>query len=210
MKPNEYEPGTGYFKQNWGALEVKNSWSNIKVGDPNPNIVWGAAYWQYFEDLDKDQRFPKAHLPLTIVSSTFQRGKLTHQAVLKPVAEGQTFLKRGDKIKVRIEIRVDRAMEAARPPERRHAGGGLRSDPTYSTATAGRTASATTESTKGFGDALFIDYCRAAHSSSVSLFVSHKGDMSNSVHGYAVHVRTGVHEPSRRGSEGGVVFFVML
>ncbi|MCW5921122.1 MAG: alpha-2-macroglobulin [Saprospiraceae bacterium] len=176
LKPNEYEPGTGYFKQNWGRAEVKNSWSNIKVENPNPNIVWGAAYWQYFEDLDKIKDFQKT--PLTIVKQLFKEENSPTGPVLKPVAEGQT-LKRGDKIKVRIEIRVDRAMEYVHLKDMRAAGfepvnvlSGYR----------WQDGLGYYESTKDLATHFFIDYLpRGTFVFEYPLFVSHKGDMSNGV-----------------------------
>ncbi|MDQ3017040.1 MAG: alpha-2-macroglobulin, partial [Bacteroidota bacterium] len=47
------EPGTGYVKKSWDGDEIKNSWSSITVKNPNNHIAWGAAYYQYWEDLDK-------------------------------------------------------------------------------------------------------------------------------------------------------------
>lgn len=176
LKPSEYEPGTGYFKQNWSGAEVKNSWSNIKVENPNSNVVWGAAYWQYFEDLDKIKDFQKT--PLTIVKQLFKEENSPTGPVLKPVAEGQT-LQRGDKIKVRIEIRVDRAMEYVHLKDMRAAGfepvnvlSGYR----------WQDGLGYYESTKDLATHFFIDYLpRGTFVFEYPLFVSHKGDMSNGV-----------------------------
>ena len=176
LKPSEYEPGTGYFKQNWSGAEVKNSWSNIKVENPNSNMVWGAAYWQYFEDLDKIKDFQKT--PLTIVKQLFKEENSPTGPVLKPVAEGQT-LQRGDKIKVRIEIRVDRAMEYVHLKDMRAAGfepvnvlSGYR----------WQDGLGYYESTKDLATHFFIDYLpRGTFVFEYPLFVSHKGDMSNGV-----------------------------
>ncbi|GAB4496805.1 MAG: alpha-2-macroglobulin family protein [Saprospiraceae bacterium] len=176
LKPKEYEPGTGYFKQNWSGVEVKNSWSNIKVENPNSNMVWGAAYWQYFEDLDKIKDFQKT--PLTIVKQLFLEENSPTGPVLKPIAEGAT-LKRGDKIKVRIEIRVDRAMEYVHLKDMRAAGfepvnvlSGYR----------WQDGLGYYESTKDLATHFFIDYLpRGTYIFEYPLFVSHKGDMSNGV-----------------------------
>ncbi len=77
LKPAEYEAGTGYFKEAWKGTESEKSWSNIKVENPNSNIVWGAAYWQYFEDLDKIKDFKKT--PLTIVKQLFTEENSAHR-----------------------------------------------------------------------------------------------------------------------------------
>jgi uncharacterized protein YfaS (alpha-2-macroglobulin family) len=176
LKPAEYEAGTGYFKQNWSGSEVKNSWSNIKVGNPNSNIVWGAAYWQYFEDLDKIKDFQKT--PLTIVKQLFTEENSPTGPILKPVAEGAT-LKRGDKIKVRIEIRVDRAMEYVHLKDMRAAGfepvnvlSGYR----------WQDGLGYYESTKDLATHFFIDYLpRGTFVFEYPLVVNHRGDMSNGV-----------------------------
>ncbi len=119
MKVDEVEPGSGYFKQAWNGSEVKRSWAEIKVENPNSNIVWGAAYWQYFEDLDKIKDFKKT--PLTIVKQLYLEENSATGPVLKPISDGQS-LKRGDKVKVRIEIRVDRPMEFVHLKDMRAAG----------------------------------------------------------------------------------------
>lgn len=176
LKVAEYEVGTGYFKQSWNGAEVKNSWGDIKVENPNSNIVWGAAYWQYFEDLDKIKDFKQT--PLTINKQLFTEENSATGPVLKPVTEGQT-LKRGDKIKVRIEIRVDRAMEFVHLKDMRAAGfepvnvlsgyrwqGGL----------------GYYESTKDLATHFFIDYLpRGTYVFEYPLVVSLRGDMSNGI-----------------------------
>ncbi len=176
LKVNEVEAGTGYFKQKWIGAEVKSSWGDIKVENPNSNIVWGAAYWQYFEDLDKIKDFKKT--PLTIVKQLFTEENTPTGPVLKPVVDGQT-LKRGDKIKVRIEIRVDRAMEFVHLKDMRAAGlepvnvlsgyrwqGGL----------------GYYESTKDLATHFFIDYLpRGTFVFEYPLVVSLRGDMSNGI-----------------------------
>ena len=176
VKVNEYEAGTGYFKQSWSGAEVKKSWAEIKVENPNSNIVWGAAYWQYFEDLDKIKDFQKT--PLTIVKQLYLEENTATGPVLKLITEGQS-LKRGDKIKVRIEIRVDRAMEFVHLKDMRASGlepvnvlsgyrwqGGL----------------GYYESTKDLATHFFIDYLpRGTFVFEYPLVVSLRGDMSNGI-----------------------------
>ena len=64
-------------------------------------------YWQYFEDLDK---ITNAATPLNLSKKLFVEKNSDRGPVLTPVNEGDV-LKVGDKIKVRIELRVDRDME---------------------------------------------------------------------------------------------------
>ena len=64
-------------------------------------------YWQYFENLDK---ITFAETPLKLNKKLFIEKNSDKGPILTPVNEG-TQLKVGDKIKVRIELRVDRDME---------------------------------------------------------------------------------------------------
>jgi uncharacterized protein YfaS (alpha-2-macroglobulin family) len=179
LKVNEYEAGTGYFKQTWGGGEVKKSWGDIKLENPNSNIVWGAAYWQYFEDLDK----VRAHhadksSPLSISRQLFLEENTPTGPVLKPVADGQA-LKRGDRLKVRIEIKADRAMEFVHLKDMRAAGlepvnvisayrwqGGL----------------GYYESTKDLATHFFVDYLpRGTFVFEYPLVVSLRGNMGNGI-----------------------------
>lgn len=176
LKVTEYEAGTGYFKQSWAGSEVKKSWADIKVENPNTNIVWGAAYWQYFEDLDQIKDFQKT--PLTIVKQLFLEVPSPTGPILKPIVDGQS-LKRGDKLKVRIEIRVDRPMEFVHLKDMRASGfepinvlsgyrwqGGL----------------GYYESTKDLATHFFIDYLpRGTFVFEYPLVVSLRGDMSNGI-----------------------------
>lgn len=176
LKPTEIEPGTGYFKQSWAPAEVKPAMAEIKVENPNSNIVWGAAYWQYFEDLDKIKTFNKT--PLTIVKQLYREKNSAAGPVLEPIADGAS-LQRGDKIKVRIEIRVDREMEFVHLKDMRAAGfepvnvlSGYRWQGTLGYY----------ESTKDLATHFFMDYLpKGTHVFEYTLFVSQRGNMSNGI-----------------------------
>lgn len=119
ITPQEYEPGTGYFKQTWSGSEIQRDWSTLRVDNPNAHIAWGAAYWQYFEDLDKIAAF--RNTPLTIVKQLFREENTPTGPKLYPLADGSA-LKPGDRLKARIEIRTDRAMEFVHLKDMRAAG----------------------------------------------------------------------------------------
>ncbi|MEJ8818094.1 alpha-2-macroglobulin family protein [Lacibacter sp. H407] len=103
------EAGTGYFKRSIDGNFVQPSFGNINVSvsKSNGQQSWGAAYWQYFENLDK---ITSAETPLKLQKKYFVERNTANGPVLTPVNEGDE-LKVGDKIKVRIELRVDRSME---------------------------------------------------------------------------------------------------
>ena len=110
------EAGTGYFKKTVESAFVKPSMGNITVSVQSPtttppnapnNTSWGAVYWQYFEEMDK---ITTAATPLQLEKKLFIEKNTDRGSVLTPIDEGAT-LAVGDKIKVRIELRVDRDME---------------------------------------------------------------------------------------------------
>ena len=113
---NKQEVGTGYFKKTIDGSKVNPQMGNISV-TVNPQLTnkpinqspvsWGGVYWQYFEDLDK---ITTASTPLKLVKKLFVEKNTGRGPVLTPVNDGDV-IKIGDKIKVRVELRVDRDME---------------------------------------------------------------------------------------------------
>jgi uncharacterized protein YfaS (alpha-2-macroglobulin family) len=112
-KDQQQEAGTGYFKKVFDERQVKPEMGNIKVtvsaanSESKVSASWGAVYWQYFENLDK---ITHAATPLQLTKKLFVEKNTDHGPVLQPVNEGDV-MKVGDKVKVRIELRVDRTME---------------------------------------------------------------------------------------------------
>ena len=107
------EAGTGYFKKKIAAEKVNAEMGNIKVSiksagpKSSSSGSWGAVYWQYFENLDK---ITPASTPLKLSKNLFVEQNTDKGPVLHALADGAE-LKVGDKIKVRIELKVDRDME---------------------------------------------------------------------------------------------------
>jgi uncharacterized protein YfaS (alpha-2-macroglobulin family) len=101
------EAGTGYFKTSWKGEEVKSDMAKITVTNPNPTVAWGAAYWQYFEQLDK---ITSAETGVKINKQLFVKTNSPVGPILKEITPS-ALIKIGDKITVRIEIRADRDME---------------------------------------------------------------------------------------------------
>jgi len=101
------EAGTGYFKTSWKGEEIKAEMGSIEVSNPNNSIAWGAAYWQYFENLD---RIKSHDTPLTMEKFMFVEELTDEGPVMKPMEDGQQ-LKTGDKVIVRLVIGTDRNME---------------------------------------------------------------------------------------------------
>jgi hypothetical protein len=107
------EAGTGYFKKTIDGAKVNPLMGNISVtvaplpGGTQAGVSWGGVYWQYFEDLDK---ITTATTPLKLSKKLFVEKNTERGPVISPVIEGGT-INVGDKIKVRVELRVDRDME---------------------------------------------------------------------------------------------------
>lgn len=113
------EAGTGYFKKRIEGDQVKADMGNINVtintigskvppsGGGGGGGSWGSVYWQYFEDLDK---ITPAETPLKLKKQLFIERNTEKGPVLVALSDGAT-LQVGDKVIVRIELRVDRDME---------------------------------------------------------------------------------------------------
>ncbi|MCK5808715.1 hypothetical protein KAH37_07010 [bacterium] len=112
------EAGTGHFKVAWSRGEIKPEMGNIKVVNPNSNPAWGALYWQYFEQLDK---ITPHETPLKLQKKIFKEKQTDRGPILEEVTE-KMVLKPGDKLKVRIILKVDRDMEFIHMKDMRAAG----------------------------------------------------------------------------------------
>lgn len=112
------EAGTGYFKKSWAGDRITPDMGDINVTNPNDVVAWGGIYWQYFEQLDK---ITPAETPLTIQKQLFKVENSSSGEKLTPLKDGNT-LEIGNKVKVRIEIIVDRDMEYVHLKDMRAAG----------------------------------------------------------------------------------------
>ncbi len=100
------EAGSGYFKKSWPPSGIKSGMGNIEVSNPNKHITWGAAYWQYFEDIDK---VSAAKSPLYVEKKLYLEKQTENGPVLENT-DGKK-LRTGDKLVVRLIIHTDRDME---------------------------------------------------------------------------------------------------
>ncbi len=113
------EAGTGYFKSHFDGEEVSSEMGEIQITNPNNVVAWGAMYWQYFEQLDKITTFEET--PLTIKKQLFRVENSDRGEIIRPVEEDDV-LKVGEKLKVRIVLRVDRDMEYVHMKDMRASG----------------------------------------------------------------------------------------
>jgi uncharacterized protein YfaS (alpha-2-macroglobulin family) len=92
--------------------------AEVQIGKKGEGIAWGALYWQYFEDLDK---ISSAETPLKLRKKLFLKKNTDTGAELSEITK-TTDLKVGDLVRVRIELRSDRAMEFVHMKDMRAAG----------------------------------------------------------------------------------------
>ena len=170
------EAGTGYFKIPFEPKDITAKMGDIVVENPNKVVAWGAMYWQYFENLDKIKTFKET--PLTMVKQLFKEEIGDKGAIISPIT-AKTVLNPGDKVKVRIELRVDRDMEYVHMKDMRASGfeplnvlsgfkwqGGL----------------GYYEMTRDASTNFFIDFLpKGTYVFEYPLVVNHRGDFSNGI-----------------------------
>ncbi len=171
----EVEAGTGYFKTAWQANEINSGMGKITISKSDEGVAWGAAYWQYFEQLDK---ITPAETPLKLKKQLFKQQNTDRGPVITPITE-ESPLQIGDLVKVRIELRVDREMEYVHLKDMRAAG--LEPVSTLSTYRY-QDGLYYYESTRDLATNFFIGYLsKGTYVFEYDLRVSQKGDFSNGV-----------------------------
>jgi 5-hydroxyisourate hydrolase-like protein (transthyretin family) len=105
LKKATIQAGTGYIKASFKTFD--KSMATVTVNNPNESPAWGALYWQYFEKMDKVKNFKETALKLT--KKLFLIEQRPEGKRLSPIVN--QILQVGDKVKVRIELTVDRNME---------------------------------------------------------------------------------------------------
>ena len=126
------EAGTGYFQQSWSGTEIKPGMGKITVSKSGEGVAWGAVYWQYFEDLDK---ITPASTPLHLEKKVFIERNTPSGPVLETITgdggrgtkdegrrTGDGTIRVGDKLKVRIVLKVDRDLEFVHMKDMRASG----------------------------------------------------------------------------------------
>lgn len=170
------EAGTGYFKTRIDGENVSKGMSSIRVENPNSHPSWGAVYWQYFEQLDKIETFEET--PLTLKKQLFRVENSPTGEVMKPISDNAE-LKPGDKLHVRIELRVDRSMEYVHMKDMRASG----FEPiNVLSSYKWQAGLGYYESTRDASTNFFFSYLpKGTHVFEYPLRVVHKGDFSNGV-----------------------------
>ena len=108
------EAGAGYDKKIFDAPFIDTSMGHIKVSISSARRgslpVWGAAYWQYFDQLD--QLTPAAGLkaPLRLQKRLYIQRHTDRGMILDTISENG-ILHVGDRVIVRLILRADRDLE---------------------------------------------------------------------------------------------------
>lgn len=169
------EAGTGYFKTAWIKDEVKEKMGNVTVSKKDDGIAWGALYWQYFEQMDK---ITYASTPLSIQKQLFIENNTKTGPQLTAISK-DTPIGVGDKVVVRIELRVDRDMEYVHMKDMRAAAFeplNILSQYKY------KNGLGYYESTKDASTNFFFEYLRkGTHVFEYPLRATQKGDFSNGI-----------------------------
>ncbi len=170
------EPGTGYYKVNWNKEEMQKGLSQLKIKNKNKGISWGGAFWQYFEDIDKIEAYDET--PLQLNKQIYKQELTDRGPVLNELKEGRV-IEPGDKLIVRIELRVDRDMEYIHMKDMR--GSGLEPLEVFSTYK-WQDGLGYYQSTKDVATNFFFDYLpKGTYVFEYPLRVIHKGNYSSGI-----------------------------
>ncbi len=115
LKP---EAGTGYVKTVFTKNEITPEMAQLTITNPNRGVAWGAAYWQYFEQLDK---ITTARTDVEIRKQLYIKEKSESGQQLNAITTDFP-IKIGDEVVVRVEIRSLRDMEYVHLKDLRAAG----------------------------------------------------------------------------------------
>ena len=107
VEPENKELGTGYFKKVWDKSEINNNMAKVEVTNTSSEQAYGALYWQYFENLDK---ITSQKGDLNVEKQLFKENTTASGKALSQITENNP-LTIGDKVVVRLTIRVNRDME---------------------------------------------------------------------------------------------------
>ncbi len=115
--PEQIEAGTGFYEERFVRGEITPSLGQITVKKTDAGVSWGAAHWQYLEDMSKVT--PYEGTPLQLTKTLYVKQTTDKGQVLYPV---QGPLAVGEELVVRIELRVDRDMEYIHLKDQRGSG----------------------------------------------------------------------------------------
>lgn len=168
------QAGTGYIYSSYDA-PLNKELGSIKVTNPNENIAWGAAYYQYFENTDKVKSFQDT--PLKLRKQYFKVESTLEGERILPVTNES--LMPGSKVRVRIELSCDRSMEYIHMKDQRPSGFepvNVISDHKY------QAGMSYYETTKDVATHFFFSYLpKGSYVFEYDMFVVHKGTYTGGI-----------------------------
>jgi len=103
---DDAQAGTGYVKKIYTRKDITPSLANISVQNNNKNVAFGAAYYQYFEEISAVEDFVST--PLKVDRELYISKKTDSGEKLFLVEDSEVRI--GDKLTARITIKADRNM----------------------------------------------------------------------------------------------------
>ncbi|MDR2627017.1 MAG: hypothetical protein LBC40_03170, partial [Dysgonamonadaceae bacterium] len=107
IRTDNGEAGTGYIKKVFHASEIQPDMGNIAVSKHDDGPAYGALYRQYYEDMDK---ITQAGNNLRIDKKLFVEKISETNRIIVPATDSEP-VSVGDKVIVRLTVRVDNDME---------------------------------------------------------------------------------------------------
>ena len=105
IEPENIEAGTGFYEKKFIGGEIEPSYGEVTVTKVDKGVAWGSLHWQYMEDMSK---VTPHKTPLHLEKALYVERE-TKAGPKIELIDGP--LEVGDKIHVRITLRVDRDME---------------------------------------------------------------------------------------------------
>ncbi|MCW4452043.1 MG2 domain-containing protein [Kaistella sp. BT6-1-3] len=109
---------TGYVKSAVNSDKLDKNLATVTITKPGAGIVQGGLFWQYYEDLDK---IKSSETYISITKELYKKVKTVNGEELQKIT-GNSPLKIGDKVTVRMILNTDRNMEFIHLKDMRAAG----------------------------------------------------------------------------------------
>lgn len=113
------EASTGFFQKNWKKGELSNDIKSVKIENKLSDVMWGAAFWQYYKEINQIEEY---NSPFLSVSRALYVKKVGSSGEILSMVDAKNTLKIGDKLTVRLTIKADRDMEFIHLNDKRAAG----------------------------------------------------------------------------------------
>jgi len=114
----DMEPASGYGCKSWHSADISAQMSEITMKNSNSNPAWGAAYIQYFGNVDDIDRHGNS---LSIAKQLYIKTSNNHSDAMVAVSKISP-IKKGDVVIVRLLIETDRDLEFVHLKDMRAAG----------------------------------------------------------------------------------------